>query len=61
MASRPMQIKFEFLCRDSVLAAPLVLDFALFSDLGQRAGMHLVHDWLRNEESISHLGLEYSA
>ncbi len=35
----PMQIKVDFLCRDSILAAPLVLDLALFSDLAQRAGM----------------------
>ena len=35
----PMQIKVDFLCRDSILAAPLVLDLALFFDLAQRAGM----------------------
>ena len=35
----PMQIKINFLCRDSVLAAPIVLDLALFLDLAQRAGM----------------------
>ena len=34
----PMQIKVNFLCRDSILAAPLVLDLALFMDLAQRAG-----------------------
>ena len=34
----PMQIKVNFLCRDSILAAPLVLDLALFSDFAQRAG-----------------------
>ena len=34
----PMQIKIDFLCRDSILAAPLVLDLALFLDLAQRAG-----------------------
>jgi myo-inositol-1-phosphate synthase len=88
----PMQIKIDFLCRDSILAAPLVLDLALFSDLAQRSGMHGVQEWLsfyykspmtppglypendlfiqlmkmknmlrwmRNEESITHLGLEY--
>ena len=35
----PMQIKIDFLCRDSILAAPLVLDLVLFMDLAQRAGM----------------------
>ncbi|AXY74266.1 inositol-3-phosphate synthase [Paraflavitalea soli] len=42
----PMQIKINFLCRDSILAAPLVLDLALFADLAQRAGMYGVQDWL---------------
>jgi myo-inositol-1-phosphate synthase len=42
----PMQIKINFLCRDSILAAPLVLDLALFLDLAQRAGMHGVQEWL---------------
>ncbi|MCB9667564.1 MAG: inositol-3-phosphate synthase [Myxococcales bacterium] len=42
----PMQIKLNFLCRDSILAAPIVLDLALFSDLAQRAGMHGVQEWL---------------
>ncbi len=42
----PMQIKINFLCRDSVLAAPLALDLALFLDLAQRAGMHGVQEWL---------------
>jgi myo-inositol-1-phosphate synthase len=42
----PMQIKVDFLCRDSILAAPLVLDLALFTDLAQRAGMHGVQEWL---------------
>ncbi len=88
----PMQIKVNFLCRDSILAAPLVLDLALFLDLAQRAGMHGVQEWLsfyfkspqtapglypehdlfiqlmklkntlrylRGEELITHLGLEY--
>jgi myo-inositol-1-phosphate synthase len=88
----PMQIKINFLCRDSILAAPLVLDLALFLDLAQRAGMHGVQEWLsfyfkspqtapglypehdlfiqlmklkntlrylRGEELITHLGLEY--
>ena len=35
----PMQIKIDFLCRDSILAAPIVLDLALFMDLAQRAGL----------------------
>jgi len=88
----PMQIKIDFLCRDSILAAPLVLDLALWMDLAQRAGMYGIqewlsfyfkspmaapqlypeHDifiqlmklkntlrWLRGEELITHLGLEY--
>ncbi|RYZ01523.1 MAG: inositol-3-phosphate synthase [Myxococcales bacterium] len=42
----PMQIKVDFLCRDSILAAPLVLDLALFSDLGKRAGFRGVQEWL---------------
>ncbi len=42
----PMQIKIDFLCRDSILAAPIVLDLALFSDLAQRAGMAGIQEWL---------------
>jgi myo-inositol-1-phosphate synthase len=42
----PMQIKIDFLCRDSILAAPIVLDLALFFDLAQRAGMSGVQEWL---------------
>jgi len=42
----PMQIKIDFLCRDSILAAPLVLDLVLFSDLAQRAGMRGIQEWL---------------
>lgn len=42
----PMQIKIDFLCRDSILAAPLVLDLALFMDLAHRAGMHGIQEWL---------------
>jgi len=88
----PMQIKVNFLCRDSILAAPIVLDLALFLDLAQRSKMHGIqewlsfylkspmaapglspeHDlfiqlmklkntlrWLRGEELITHLGIEY--
>ncbi|HET7038988.1 MAG TPA: inositol-3-phosphate synthase [Gemmatimonadales bacterium] len=88
----PMQIKVDFLCRDSILAAPLVHDLALFLDLAQRArlsgiqewlsfyfkspmaapGLTPEHDlfiqqtklkntlrWLRGEEQITHLGVEY--
>ncbi len=88
----PMQIKIDFLCRDSILAAPIVLDLALFLDLAQRAGMHGIQEWLsfyfkspmtapglypehdlfiqliklkntlrwmRGEELITHLGIEY--
>ena len=42
----PMQIKVDFLCRDSILAAPIVLDLALFTDLAQRAGMKGIQEWL---------------
>jgi len=42
----PMQIKVDFLCRDSILAAPLVLDLALFFDLAARAGERGVQEWL---------------
>lgn len=88
----PMQIKVNFLCRDSILAAPLVLDLALFLDLAQRSrmrgvqewlsfyfkspmtapGLYPEHDlfiqlmklkntlrWLKGEELITHLGIEY--
>jgi myo-inositol-1-phosphate synthase len=88
----PMQLKVNFLCRDSILAAPIVLDLALLLDLAQRVGMAGVQEWLsfyfkspmtapglypehdlfiqlmklkntlrylRGEELITHLGLEY--
>ncbi len=42
----PMQIKVDFLCRDSILAAPIVLDLALFLDLAARAGMGGIQEWL---------------
>ncbi|WP_407425872.1 inositol-3-phosphate synthase [Arcticibacter sp.] len=42
----PMQIKINFLCRDSILAAPIVLDLALFMDLSKRAGMTGIQEWL---------------
>jgi myo-inositol-1-phosphate synthase len=87
-----MQLKVNFLCRDSILAAPIVLDVALFMDLAKRAGMDGIQEWLsfyfkspmhapdlypehdlfiqmmklkntlrflRGEELITHLGLEY--
>lgn len=87
-----MQIKIDFMCRDSILAAPLCLDLALFMDLAKRAGMHGVQEWLsfyfkapqtapelypehdifiqlmklkntlrylKGEDLITHLGLEY--
>jgi myo-inositol-1-phosphate synthase len=41
-----MQIKIDFLCRDSILAAPIVLDLALFLDLAQRTGLKGVQEWL---------------
>jgi myo-inositol-1-phosphate synthase len=88
----PMQIKVDFLCRDSILAAPIVLDLALFMDLAARAGMGGIQEWLsfyfkspqtapglypehdifiqhwklkntlrwmKGEEVITHLGVEY--
>ncbi len=88
----PMQIKIDFLCRDSILAAPIVLDLALFMDLAQRCGMKGIQEWLsfyfkspmcapelypehdlfiqlmklkntlryiKGEDLITHLGLEY--
>ena len=42
----PMQLKINFLCRDSILAAPIVLDVALFLDLAKRAGMFGIQEWL---------------
>jgi len=42
----PMQIKIDFLCRDSILAAPLALDLILFMDLAQRAGIGGIQEWL---------------
>ncbi|MCZ6714345.1 MAG: inositol-3-phosphate synthase, partial [Deltaproteobacteria bacterium] len=88
----PMQLKINFLCRDSILAAPLVLDLVLFLDLAKRAGLGGIQEWLsfyfkspmhaaglypehdlfiqlmklkntlrylRGEELITHLGMEY--
>jgi myo-inositol-1-phosphate synthase len=88
----PMQIKIDFLCRDSILAAPIVLDLVLFLDLARRAGMKGIQEWLsfyfkapmtapglypehdifiqlmklkntlrwmKGEDLITHLGLEY--
>ena len=87
-----MQLKINFLCRDSILAAPIVLDLVLFLDLAKRAGMSGIQEWLsfyfkspvhapglypehdlfiqlmklkntlrymRGEDLITHLGLEY--
>lgn len=42
----PMQIKINFLCRDSILAAPIVLDLALFIDLAKRANLSGIQEWL---------------
>jgi myo-inositol-1-phosphate synthase len=42
----PMQIKVNFLCRDSILAAPVALDVALFLDLARRAGLSGIQEWL---------------
>ncbi len=63
----PMQIKINFLCRDSILAAPVALDLCLLSDLAQRAGRYgtqrwlsfflksPMHDYTRGEEAVNHL------
>ena len=68
----PMQIKINFLCRDSILAAPLVLDLALLSDLAARAGKWGIqrflgfflkspmHDFTQNEQPINHLFQQYT-
>jgi myo-inositol-1-phosphate synthase len=42
----PMQIKVDFLCRDSILAAPIALDIVLFLDLAQRSGMRGIQEWM---------------
>src|SRR5581483_2377980 len=41
-----MQLKINFLCRDSILAAPIVLDLVLFLDLAKRAGLSGIQEWL---------------
>jgi len=42
----PMQLKINFLCRDSILAAPIVLDVVLFLDMAARAGLSGIQEWL---------------
>lgn len=68
----PMQIKINFLCRDSILAAPLCLDLCLLSDLAARAGRSGIqrflsfylkspmHDYTRGEEAVNHLYRQYT-
>ena len=68
----PMQIKINFLCRDSILAAPLCLDLCLLSDLAARAGRYGIqrflsfflkspmHDYTKNEEAVNHLYQQYT-
>ena len=68
----PMQIKINFLCRDSILAAPLCLDLVLLSDLAARAGRHGIqrflsfflkspmHDYTKNEVPVNHLFKQYT-
>ena len=68
----PMQIKINFLCRDSILAAPLCLDLVLLSDLAARAGRHGTqrflsfflkspqHDYTENEVPVNHLFQQYT-
>jgi myo-inositol-1-phosphate synthase len=67
----PMQIKIDFLCRDSILAAPLCLDLVLLSDLAARAGRHGIqrflsfflkspmHDYTKDEVPVNHLFQQY--
>ncbi|MBR6639934.1 MAG: inositol-3-phosphate synthase [Muribaculaceae bacterium] len=67
----PMQIKIDFLCRDSILAAPLCLDLVLLSDLAARAGRwgtqrflsfflkSPMHDYTKNEVPVNHLFQQY--
>jgi myo-inositol-1-phosphate synthase len=69
--SYPMQIKINFLCRDSILAAPLCLDLVLLSDLAARCGRHGIqrflsfflkspmHDYTNNEVPVNHLFQQY--
>ncbi len=68
----PMQIKINFLCRDSILAAPLCLDLVLLSDLAARAGKHGIqrflsfflkspmHDYTKGEVPVNHLFKQYT-
>lgn len=68
----PMQIKINFLCRDSILAAPLLLDLTLLSDLAARAGRYGIqrwlsfylkspmHDYTKNEVPVNHLYQQYT-
>lgn len=68
----PMQIKINFLCRDSILAAPLCLDLVLLSDLAARAGRHgtqrflsfflksPMHDYTQGEVPVNHLFQQYT-
>ena len=68
----PMQIKINFLCRDSILAAPLCLDLVLLSDLAARAGRHGIqrflsfflkspmHDYTKDEVPVNHLFQQYT-
>ena len=67
----PMQIKINFLCRDSILAAPLLLDLSLLSDLAARAGRYGIqrflsfflkspmHDYTKGEEAVNNLFDQY--
>ena len=68
----PMQIKINFLCRDSILAAPLLLDLTLLSDLAARAGRYGIqrflsfflkspmHDYTQGEEAVNNLYQQYT-
>ncbi|MCD8296047.1 MAG: inositol-3-phosphate synthase, partial [Prevotella sp.] len=68
----PMQIKINFLCRDSILAAPLLLDLTLLSDLAARAGRYGIqrflsfflkspmHDYTKGEDAVNNLFQQYT-
>lgn len=57
----PMQVKIDFLCRDSILAAPIVLDLSLFLDLAGRAGRSGIQDWLSFYFKSPHTSLDQPA
>jgi myo-inositol-1-phosphate synthase len=59
----PMQIKIDFLCRDSILAAPIMLDLVLFADFAKRAGLSGIQEWLsfyfKSPQAEPHVHVEH--